>query len=116
MYGHTRGYPSTNDIIIKSENSITLGTTFEIFEDCLKDIKVWIKKAYELGYKRIVSTGHSFGSNKVLYYYYKNHPDITGIIFASPPDMQGLTQIYEPNYDSLLKETEKTSEKDSREN
>ncbi|WP_251716232.1 alpha/beta fold hydrolase [Lactobacillus agrestimuris] len=107
LYGHTRGYSSTNDIITKSENSVTLGTTFEIFENCLKDIKMWIKKAYELGYKRIVLAGHSFGSNKVLYYYYKNHPDIIGIIFASPPDMQGLTRMYEPNYDSLLKETEK---------
>ena len=68
---------------------------------------MWVKKAYELGYKRIVLAGHSFGSNKVLYYYYKNHPDIIGIIFASPPDMQGLTRMYEPNYDLLLKETEK---------
>ena len=117
LYGHTRGYSSTNDIITKSENSVTLGTTFEIFENCLKDIKMWVKKAYELGYKRIVLAGHSFGSNKVLYYYYKNHPDIIGIIFASPPDMQGLTRMYEPNYDLLLKETEKnqrrTAEKTS---
>lgn len=107
LYGHTRGYSNTNDILDKNGDSVTVGTTFEIFEDCLLDIDMWIKKSHELGYRRIILAGHSFGCCKVLYYYYKKRANVTGIIFASAPDMQGLTRMYEPDYDLLLKETER---------
>lgn len=107
LYGHTRGYSSTNEIVKGNGEYITLGTTFEIFEDCLLDIDMWLRKTYELGYKRIILAGHSFGCCKVLYYCYKIRNNIIGIIFASPPDMQGLTRMYEPDYDLMLAETEK---------
>lgn len=107
LYGHTRGYSNTNDILDKNGDSVTMGTTYEIFEECLLDIDMWIKKAYELGYRRIILAGHSFGCCKVLYYYYTKRTSIFGIIFASAPDMQGLTRMYEPEYDLLLEETER---------
>lgn len=107
LYGHTRGYSNTNDIIDRNGVSVTLGTAFEIFEDCLLDIDMWIRKAFELGYKRIVLAGHSFGCCKVLYYYYTKQKNVDGIIFASAPDMQGLTQMYEPDYNLLLAESER---------
>lgn len=107
LYGHTRGYSNTNDIVDKNGDSVTIGTTFEIFEDCLQDIDMWIRKAYELGYRRIVLAGHSFGCCKILYYYYRKQANVTGIVFASAPDMQGLTRMYEPDYDLLLEEAER---------
>lgn len=107
LYGHTRGYSNTNAIVDKNGVSVTIGTTFEIFEDCLLDVDMWIRKAYKLGYKHIVLAGHSFGCCKILYYYYIKRPDVAGIILASPPDMQGLTRMYEADYDLLLEETEK---------
>lgn len=107
LYGHTRGYSHTNDILNRNGDSVTIGTTYEIFEDCIMDIDVWLNKAFELGYKRVVLAGHSYGCNKVLYYFYRRRPSISGIIFASAPDMQGLTKQYEPDYELLLKETER---------
>lgn len=107
LYGHTRGYSNTNDILDKNGDAVTIGTAYEIFEECLLDIDMWIRKAYKLGYRRIILAGHSFGCCKVLYYYYMKRTNAAGIIFASAPDMQGLTRMYEPDYDLLLEETEK---------
>lgn len=77
---------------------------YEIFEDSLKDIDLAINTAKELGYKRIILVGHSYGCNKIIYYYYKKHPDLLGIILASIPDMVGIHKLYEKDYDYLLNE------------
>lgn len=82
------------------------GATFEIFEDCLKDIDVWVKKVKELGYKRIILMGHSLGCNKVLYYLYKNKDIAQGLILASAPDMVGITKNIENSFDDILKEAQ----------
>ena len=79
-----------------------LGSTFEIFEDCVKDISVWVKKIKELGYKKIVLMGHSLGCNKALYYLSQNVKLIDGVIFLSPPDMIGITKIEEENFEKEL--------------
>ena len=78
-----------------------------IQEDIQTQMIFWIKKTCELGYRRIILAGHSFGCCKVLYYYYTKRANVSGIIFASAPDMQGLTRMYEPDYDLLLEETER---------
>lgn len=49
--------------------------------------------------------GHSYGCNKVIYYYYKKHPNILGMILASAPDMVGSHLLAQSNeYKELLKE------------
>lgn len=110
IYGHNRGYSHINDIYTKDKNPKRVGATFEIFEESLYDVDLWVNKAYELGYKKIILMGHSLGCNKVIYYIFKNNPKLDGVILASPPDMVGLTLIEEPNYEELVKEAKNNLE------
>lgn len=80
------------------------GCMYEIFEDCIYDIDLAIQTAKDKGYKRIILLGHSYGCNKVIYYYYKKHPNILGIILASAPDMIGSHLLVQPDYKELLEE------------
>jgi pimeloyl-ACP methyl ester carboxylesterase len=71
------------------------GGALEIFEDCVDDIKTWINKAEELGYKEIYLSGYSYGPTKTTYYYTKTKDKrIKGLIFISPSDIYGL--VHEP--------------------
>ncbi len=106
IYGHNRGYSHINDIRTKDNDSKRIGATFEIFEESFYDVDLWVKKAEQLGYKKIVLMGHSLGCNKVIYYIYKANPHLDGVILASPPDMVGLTLIEEPTYEDLIKEAQ----------
>ena len=104
LYAHNRGYSIENDILMKDGTYTRCGCMYEIFEDCVLDIDLAIKKAKELGYKRIILMGHSYGCNKLIYYYYKKRPDILGIILASAPDMVGLQLLRQNDYKELIKE------------
>ena len=104
LYGHNRGYDFINCMFDKNGNFVYNGATFELFEDSLKDIQVWVNKIKGLGYKKIVLLGHSFGCNKALYYLSKYQNDIDGVIFASAPDMVGITKKEENNFDKLYDE------------
>lgn len=102
LYGHNRGYSYINCLNMKNGDLRVEGATFEIFDDCLKDIDVWINKIKSLGYKKIILMGHSLGCNKALYYAYVRK-NISGLIFASAPDMVGITKNEEKDFDKLLK-------------
>ncbi len=104
LYEHNRGHSIENDIVMKDSSFKRCGCMYEIFEDCLLDIDLAIETARELGYKKIILLGHSFGCNKVIYYYYKRKPDILGIVLASAPDMVGIHISVQPDYKELLKE------------
>lgn len=104
IYGHNRGYSHMNDIYTTDGELKRFGATFEIFEDSLYDVDLWIKKAKELGYKKIILLGHSLGCNKSIYYLYKKGNVVDGLVLASPPDMVGLTKLEEENYKYLVKE------------
>lgn len=106
IYGHNRGYSHINDIqdVITGHHR-RVGATFEIFEDCIYDIDLWVKEALNLGYKKVILLGHSFGCNKCIYYLsQKNNDNIVGLALASPPDMQGLTRGGKTNYNDLMEE------------
>lgn len=96
-------------LFTKEDGTYTnIGNAFEIFEDSQYDIKAWIEKAKELGYKNIWLQGHSLAPSKLAYYIH-NHPheDIEGLIFLSPVDMQG-DMLYEDNielFDELRRES-----------
>ena len=104
IYEHNRGHSIENDILMRDGSYKRYGCMYEIFEDCLLDIDLAIKKAKELGYKRFILIGHSYGCNKLIYYYYKKHPNIIGLIFASAPDMMGLHLYRQTDYKELIKE------------
>ncbi len=110
IYGHNRGYNHINDIITKDNDLKRCGATFEIFEESIYDVDLWVKKAYELGYKKVILMGHSLGCNKVIYYIHEKHPRLDGVILASPPDMVGLTLLEEPTYEDLVKEAKQNVE------
>ncbi len=104
LYAHNRGYSIENDILMKDGSYIRCGCMYEIFENCVLDIDLAIEKAKELGYKKIILMGHSYGCNKLIYYYYKKNPDILGMILASAPDMVGLQLLSQKDYNQLIKE------------
>ena len=104
IYAHNRGYSIENDILMKDGTYTRCGCMYEIFEDCVLDIDLAIEKVKELGYKRIILMGHSYGCNKLIYYYYKKRPDILGVILSSAPDMVGLQLLRQKDYKELIKE------------
>ena len=104
IYEHNRGHSLENDILMKDGTYKRCGCMYEIFEDSILDIDLAITKAKELGYKRIVLMGHSYGCNKVIYYYYKKHPDILGMVLASAPDVIGQHLLYQKDYKKLIEE------------
>ena len=105
LYGHNRGYDFINCMFDKDGNFAYNGATFEMFEDSLKDIQVWVNKVKELGYEKIILFGHSLGCNKVLNYLSKHQKGIDGAIFASAPDMVGITKKEEKYLDELYNES-----------
>lgn len=111
IYEHNRGHSIENDIVMKDGSFKRCGCMYEIFEDCIYDIDLAIQTSKEKGYKRIILLGHSLGCNKVIYYYYKKHPNILGMILASAPDMIGSHLLIEPDYEELLKEAKENIEK-----
>lgn len=104
LYEHNRGHSIENDILMKDGSYTRCGCMYEIFEDCVLDIDLAIDKAKDLGYKKIILMGHSYGCNKLIYYYYKTRPDILGMILASAPDMVGLQLLRQKDYKELIKE------------
>lgn len=111
LYGHNRGYDYINCMHKKDGTLSINGATFEMFEDCLKDIDVWVNKLKSLGYKKIILMGHSLGCNKALYYLTKRS-GIDGVIFASAPDMVGITKKEEKCYADIFKEAKDNIEKE----
>lgn len=104
IYEHNRGHSIENDILMKDGSYKRLGCMYEIFEDCIIDINLAINKAKELGYKRFILIGHSYGCNKLIYYYYKKQPNILGMILASAPDMMGLQLYRQKDYNEIIRE------------
>lgn len=105
IYEHNRGHSIENDIVMKDGSFKRCGCMYEIFEDSIYDIDLAIETAKIKGYTKIILLGHSYGCNKVIYYYYKKHPNILGIILASAPDMIGSHLSAQSNeYKELLQE------------
>ena len=107
IYEHNRGHSIENDIVMKDGSFRRYGCMYEIFEECLYDIDLAITKAKELGYKKIILLGHSYGCNKVIYYYYKRKPDILGVVLASAPDMIGSHISNDKDYKHFIMEAKK---------
>jgi len=78
----------------KGKKKVQIGTAFEKFEECIKDIDSAIKVATELGYKEIILSGHSTGSQKVTYYQAKKkNKKVKALLLLAPADDYNLQII-----------------------
>jgi pimeloyl-ACP methyl ester carboxylesterase len=85
------------------------GAAVEKFEDCLKDIDSWIKFVISRGYKKIILSGHSLGTEKTVYYmsYGKYRNKVSAVILLAPSDSYGCQKFYEGQPDvKVAKQTE----------
>lgn len=78
------------------EGFVPHGAALEHFEDCLLDIDAWIEFVQSKGYKKIVLEGHSFGTEKVVYYAAKGkHKDmVAAIVLLGFSDSYGTQERY----------------------
>lgn len=78
------------------EGFVPHGAALEHFEDCLLDIDAWIEFALSKRYKKVILEGHSFGTEKVVYYAAKGkHKDaVAAIILLGFADSYGTQERY----------------------
>lgn len=74
--------------LLKENDFTIIGGSLERFKDCILDIGGIVRWVKENGYSEIILEGHSYGCNKVLYYYnHKKDNSIKKIILLAPCDM-----------------------------
>ena len=74
--------------LLKGNGFTIIGGSLERFKDCLLDIEGVINWVKEKGYTEIILEGHSYGCNKVLYYYNHNKDNsIEKIVLLAPCDI-----------------------------
>lgn len=72
----------------KGAESVIIGGSMERFKDCILDIEGAISFVNSKGYNHIILEGHSYGCNKVLYYYnQKKDINIKNIVLLAPCDI-----------------------------
>jgi alpha-beta hydrolase superfamily lysophospholipase len=83
---NNRGFGISSRFFFK-EKKKSIGTAFEIFEECIHDIEGAIETMKKLGYTDVVLSGQSTGCQKVTYYQgEKKNPIVKGVILLSPTD------------------------------
>lgn len=74
--------------LLKGDEFTVIGGSYERFKDCVLDIEGVVNWVKEKGYNEIVLEGHSYGCNKVLYYYNQKKDDsIKKIVLLAPCDI-----------------------------
>lgn len=92
----------------KGKECVVIGGSLERFKDCILDIEGVVNYAKEKGYKEIILEGHSYGCNKVLYYYNKKNDEcIKKIVLLAPCDIpsEGKKFLSEKEYEIAKKES-----------
>lgn len=92
----------------KGKECVIIGGSLERFKDCILDIEGVVNYAKAKGYKEIILEGHSYGCNKVLYYYNKkNDESIKKIVLLAPCDIpsEGKKFLSENEYEIAKKES-----------
>lgn len=81
--------------LLKGNDFTIIGGSLERFKDCILDIEGVVNWVKEKGYSEIVLEGHSYGCNKVLYYYnHKKDDSIKKIVLLSPCDIPSETKKF----------------------
>lgn len=85
-----------SDIYNVWRDTQTTGASNEIFENCLSDIDAWIKFVLEKGFEKIILSGHSLGTEKVVYYMSKGKykDKISGVLLLGFADSFGNQEKY----------------------
>lgn len=67
------------------------GAAVELFEDCVKDVDAWMEFAREKGYTRVILSGHSLGTEKVVYYmsHGAHVSSISAVVLLAPATSPG---------------------------
>lgn len=74
--------------LLKGNDYEVIGGCYEKFTDSLLDIEGTINYAKEIGYNEVILEGHSYGCNKVVYYYTKKKDEIIKkIVLLAPCDI-----------------------------
>lgn len=69
----------------KGQTSVSLGSSYENFADCVYDIDAGITFFEKQGYAQIIIAGISTGANKVCYYAgTQRDPRVAAVVLASP--------------------------------
>lgn len=69
------------------------GASFDVFEECIPDVRGAAAYLARRGHEEIVFEGHSLGANRVAYYLSEIGDDrATGAVLISPPDIFGLRE------------------------
>lgn len=73
------------------------GAALETFGHCILDINAWIEFAFAKGYEDIILVGHSFGTEKSVYYMNKGKyvDKIKAVVLLGFSDTVGTQQRYE---------------------
>jgi pimeloyl-ACP methyl ester carboxylesterase len=94
-------YLSTNNrgagVYELEKGSISHGVSLEKFADCVLDIDAWIECALNKAYENIVLEGHSYGTEKIVYYMHEgSHRDrVKGVILLGFSENVGVQMKYE---------------------
>lgn len=87
--------------LLKGNDFTIIGGSLERFKDCILDIDGVVNWVKEKGYTEIILEGHSYGCNKVLYYYNKKKDEnIKKIVLLAPCDIpsEGKKFLSEEEY------------------
>lgn len=94
--------------LLKGNEFEIIGGCNEKFIDCLLDIEGAINYVKEKGYKDIILEGHSYGCNKVIYYYNKKRDEsIKKIVLLAPCDIpqECIKYLSEEEYEIAKRES-----------
>jgi len=106
---NTRGHDYLSSFIRKTDSGLTyvqIGGAYEIFEECIFDIKAWVNFLEGLGYSNVVLEGESLGPVRVVLYQHQTQDKrVRGLVLISPVDHIGLQKnALLDRYDEALKE------------
>ncbi|MBR4106273.1 MAG: alpha/beta fold hydrolase [Alphaproteobacteria bacterium] len=99
--------------LLKGNDSVVIGGSLERFEDCILDIGGIVNWVKTKDYSKIVLEGHSYGCNKVLYYYnHKKDDAVKQIVLLAPCDIPSETKKFlsKENYEKARNEATKLVE------
>jgi pimeloyl-ACP methyl ester carboxylesterase len=89
---NNRGFNLTSKFVRNNKKEI-IGTAYEEFTDCIKDIDGAINAMKKLGYKEIILSGQSTGCQKVTYYQAKKQNNLVkALILLAPADDYSATK------------------------
>lgn len=94
--------------LFKGNDFTIIGGSLERFKDCLLDIDGVVNWVKAKGFKEIILEGHSYGCNKVLYYYnHRKDDNIKKIVLLAPCDIpsEGKKFLSEEEYNKAKEES-----------